>query len=56
MMVLEWVRRHSPVFAANVAKYLNTSGPITQIESQAQSGGGGATSPSLGIGSLKARS
>ncbi|HEY4016907.1 MAG TPA: ferritin-like domain-containing protein [Polyangiaceae bacterium] len=60
MMVLEWIRRKNPVFAAHVKTYLNTAGPITAIEAAATTGGGGASggeagpaSPSLGIGSLK---
>jgi ferritin-like protein len=56
MMNLEWIRRHQPVVAANVAKYLGTSSPILAIET----GGGGAgdatpasSGASLGIGSLR---
>ena len=61
MMVLEWIRRHSPTFDANMATYLKSSGPIVQIESK-QVGGGGPSrggedsstaASSLGIGSLK---
>ena len=61
MMVLEWIRRHSETFDANIKKYLNTSGPIMAIEAGGGSGAGGeaapmgASSPSLGLGSLKAR-
>jgi hypothetical protein len=55
MMNLEWIRRHQPVFDANIAKYLKTTGPILAIES---GGGGGGPSPApagagLGIGSLR---
>src|SRR5277367_6234665 len=32
MMHLEWIRRHQPVFAANIAKYLDSSGAITAVE------------------------
>jgi ferritin-like protein len=60
MMVLEWIRRRSPVFAAHIKTYLNTTGPITAIEAAATSGGGdppawdsGPASPSLCIGGLK---
>jgi ferritin-like protein len=61
MMVLEWIRRHSETFDTNIKTYLNTTLPIMQVE--ASKGGGGAEghaatdtrSPSLGIGSLKAR-
>jgi ferritin-like protein len=57
MMTLEWLRRSDPVFAANIATYLNSSGPITEVEKQQVAGvGGGASetpSRSLGIGTLK---
>jgi ferritin-like protein len=61
MMVLEWIRRNNPVFADNIASYLGSSGPITEVERAKEAGavGGDATppsdlgSPSLGIGSLK---
>jgi len=55
MMNLEWIRRNSPVFAANIAKYIGSSGAITAVEA----GGGGEASVALpiavglGIGSLK---
>ena len=58
MMNLEWIRRHQPVFAANIAKYLNSSGPITAVEAarppareppQPSAAGG----VGLGIGSLR---
>jgi uncharacterized protein len=60
MMVLEWIRRHDPTFDANIATYVNSSGPIVQIEAS-QAGGAkgegagasGSASPSLGIGSLR---
>ena len=60
MMTLEWLRRKSPVFATNIDTYLNSSGPITEVEKQMTSGEGaapgaqkGSSSSSLGIGSLK---
>lgn len=61
MMVLEWLRRNDPVFAANVALYLNAQGPITEIEEAHENNGGeqsaGGEKPSahgsLGIGSLR---
>jgi uncharacterized protein len=58
MMVLEWIRRNNPKFEANIATYLNKSGPILSLEKAATGGGGGSesgspASPSLGIGSLK---
>ena len=61
MMVLEWIRRHSPTFDGNIATYLKSSGPIVQIESK-QAGGEGPVragegssiaASSLGIGSLR---
>jgi ferritin-like protein len=59
MMVLEWIRRHDPVVDSNIRRYVNSSGPITQIESKATGAAGasvadaGRSSQSLGIGSLK---
>jgi ferritin-like protein len=62
MMVLEWLRRNDGTFAEHVATYVNGSGPITEIEAEAeqQSAAGSeearpqpASSTSLGIGSLK---
>lgn len=63
MMTLEWLRRQSPVFSANIDTYLKSSGPITEVEKQKTSGAGssgagsgdeaGTPSTSLGIGSLK---
>jgi len=63
MMTLEWIRRHNPVFDTNLKTYLNTTGPITEVEKTAvagASGGGGGSEgggvkPSLGIGSLKGK-
>ena len=61
MMNLEWIRRHSQVFDANIKTYINAKGPIVAVESQQTgsegAGAGGSQSPSrssgLGIGSLK---
>lgn len=60
MMVLEWLRRTDSTFAEHVGTYLNSSGPITEVEAQAKAGAGGSaeakpttSSTSLGIGSLK---
>ena len=62
MMTLEWLRRHVPVFDTNIDMYLNSSGPITEVEALATGSGEGeakkpgspsASSSSLGIGSLK---
>ena len=52
MMVLEWIRRHDSVFDANIAKYLNSAGPIVGIEAAAE-GGATPASAALGLGSLK---
>jgi uncharacterized protein len=64
-MMLEWLRRHDEGFAAHLATYLYSEGPITEVEKRMkQSGGasaGGGESPrgvgdgSLGIGSLKGK-
>ena len=57
MMILEWLRRHSSAFAANIETYLGSSGPITEVESKETAGSGAkserAASASLGIGTLK---
>lgn len=65
MMTLEWLRRKSPVFAKNIGIYLNSSGPITEVEAASMAGSdeaGGTNAPSsadksisLGIGSLKGK-
>jgi hypothetical protein len=62
MMVLEWIRRHSSTFDGNIATYVNSKGPILQVEANQTSGGEGSggnapgsASPSLGIGSLRER-
>lgn len=59
MMNLEWIRRHNPVFDANVAKYLRTTGPITAIEATSADAAETAAvalptgGVGLGIGSLR---
>ena len=57
MMILEWLRRHSSAFAANIETYLDSSGPITEVESNESAGLGDKServaSASLGIGTLK---
>jgi ferritin-like protein len=45
-MTIEWLRRHDPALDRHLRTYLFTSGSITEIETEAQSG-------SLGIGGLK---
>jgi uncharacterized protein len=60
MMNLEWIRRHSEVFDANIKTYIGAKGPILAVEKQQTASEGGArpssspsASSSLGIGSLK---
>ena len=61
MMVLEWIRRQSSEFDGHMKTYLNTSGPITEVEEATQEGGTGddpkadaiTHDGSLGIGGLK---
>lgn len=55
MMVLEWLRRQSPVFDAMMRKYLFTDAAITAIEDSDAGGAPGAPGDTLGIGSLKGR-
>jgi ferritin-like protein len=55
MMTLEWIRRHNPVFDTNLGTYLHSSGPITEVEKTAVSGGEPTGATSLGIGSLKGK-
>jgi uncharacterized protein len=57
MMVLEWLRRNDASFAEHIATYINSSGPILDVEKGTKAGEAGegpAASPtSLGVGSLK---
>jgi uncharacterized protein len=57
MMTLEWLRRKDPTFAANIATYVGSTGPIVGVEASATGGSGAdaasSSSVSLGIGSLK---
>jgi ferritin-like protein len=56
MMNLEWIRRSNPVFAANITKYIGTTGSIVAVEAGATGGQGsasGASDGGLGIGSLR---
>jgi ferritin-like protein len=34
-MVLEWIRRHEPIFDKNLREYLFSEGPITEVEHKA---------------------
>jgi ferritin-like protein len=62
MMVLEWLRRHDAKFDEMIGVYINSKGPILEVEEAktaeevaGESGGAGpAGDGSLGIGSLKA--
>ena len=61
MMVLEWIRRQSGEFDTHMKTYLNTAGPITEVEEASKDGGSGddpktdaiTHDGSLGIGGLK---
>jgi uncharacterized protein len=52
MMTLEWLRRKQPVFADNIATYINSSGPILEVEEQlmASGGNGEGGAPATGKG------
>ena len=52
VMLLEWLRRKSPVFDTNARKYLFTSAPIVDVENASEPAAQ-PTAGSLGIGSLK---
>jgi ferritin-like protein len=41
-MLLEWLRRHSPVFEKNLRTYLFQEQPITEIEEKEEGTNGGA--------------
>ncbi|WP_437521649.1 ferritin-like domain-containing protein [Sorangium sp. So ce726] len=61
MMNLEWLRRNDRVFQEKIDIYLNSQGPITEVEAAEEAAKIGATaktgamapSGALGIGSLK---
>ena len=62
LMTLEWLRRKDAIVRANVDVYLNSSGPITELEKRREAdarteGDVGVVLPlssgTLGIGSLK---
>jgi uncharacterized protein len=55
-MVLEWLRRRDPVLDEQLRRYLFTSAPVTEVETEAEGGApnpGDGSSGSLGIGSLR---
>lgn len=60
-MTIEWLRRHDPVFDRHLRTYLFTETSITEVEREAEAGGGpgadavhdAAGGGSLGIGGLK---
>ena len=57
-MTLEWLRRHDPALDGHLRTYLFTSASVLDIESAAESDGGGAedrSDGSLGLGSLRAQ-
>jgi hypothetical protein len=53
-MVLEWLRRHVPVFDKNLRTYLFQTKPITEIEAAEEKSGG--SSAMKGDGEQQARS
>ena len=61
-MTLEWLRRRDPTLDRHLRTYLFRTEPVTEIEAEVEAGLGpdgdrepGASSGSLGIGSLKGR-
>ena len=52
-MALEWIRRRSPEFDAELRTYLFSEGPITAVEGLATGAATATGGQSLGIGSLK---
>jgi uncharacterized protein len=40
MMTLEWIRRNNPEFDGNIRTYLQSQGPITELEAAETSGNG----------------
>jgi ferritin-like protein len=58
VMTLEWLRRHDPVLDQHLRHFLFTDGPILAEEEELTGGaatGAGASSPSLGIGSMRGK-
>lgn len=55
MMNLEWLRRNDPLFREKIGIYLDSRGPIIEVEAarEAAKTPGGGRGGSLGIGSLK---
>ena len=53
MMLVEWIRRQSPVFDANARRYLYTSAPIVGAEATSHPLASPPSGGSLDIGSLK---
>jgi uncharacterized protein len=54
VMTLEWLRRRDPVLDQTLRTYLFTTGPVTEVEAEAEAEL--PSSGSLGIGSLKEKS
>jgi hypothetical protein len=59
VMTLEWLRRRDPVLDSNLGRYLFTTAPVTEVETEAEGSKEGSepapqsVSGSLGIGSLR---
>src|SRR5262249_47613493 len=51
-MVLEWIRRHDPVFDEHLRTYLFSSGRVTEREESTKAAGSSAAA-GVGIGSLR---
>jgi len=55
-MALEWLRRHDPIFDANLRTYLFSSAPVLDVEEGPEQGGpASAGDGSLGLGDLRAQ-
>jgi ferritin-like protein len=50
MMTLEWIRRKSPEFDDNIRTYLQSQGPITEVETAETSGTGAGAGGGAGNG------
>jgi ferritin-like protein len=54
-MVLEWIRRNSPKFDEMLRKYLFSSEPVTEIETDGTGADQRAAQATLGLGSMRGR-
>lgn len=50
MMTLEWLRRKVPIFDDNIGTYINSSGPILEVEESLTSGASGKGEGGSGSG------